>query len=233
MHTGAQAAYAYALGQIGDVLEVMPGEEFRVAVQEAQKVSAVSQAACLILLVANLTQERSHSTFPEADYLSSPAIMHYAACVLLRDQLLCLRSHLLCLRSQLTKPDLQVGAQIMLGDRRLHITVARVWGNLSYWDKLRLVSTLLYTGIRPASKDEITKEMEKMKVCQLAHVCDCVWAHSCCPQQPPSLAARAITQPCCQQEAGKIHRVAQSFPSTSCTSAAERGVAHAQGIDSA
>ena len=64
----------------------------------------------------------------------------------------------------------------MLGDRRLHITVARVWGNLSYWDKLRLVSTLLYTGILPASKEEMTKEMEKMKVSQLSCVSDLCWS---------------------------------------------------------
>ena len=34
-----QAAYGYLLGQVGDALEVMPGEEFRVAVQEASKAS--------------------------------------------------------------------------------------------------------------------------------------------------------------------------------------------------
>ena len=33
-----QAAYGYLLGQFGDALEVVPGEEFRVAVQEAVKV---------------------------------------------------------------------------------------------------------------------------------------------------------------------------------------------------
>lgn len=36
---GLQAAYCYLLGQIGDALEVMPGEEFRVALQEASKVT--------------------------------------------------------------------------------------------------------------------------------------------------------------------------------------------------
>lgn len=35
-----QAAYCYLLGQIGDALEVMPGEEFRVAVQEASQVTS-------------------------------------------------------------------------------------------------------------------------------------------------------------------------------------------------
>ena len=34
-----QAAYCYLLGQIGDALEVMPGEEFRVALREASKVT--------------------------------------------------------------------------------------------------------------------------------------------------------------------------------------------------
>lgn len=39
MHAVLQAAYGYLLGQVGDALEVMPGEEFRVAVQEASKVA--------------------------------------------------------------------------------------------------------------------------------------------------------------------------------------------------
>lgn len=56
MQTVAQAAYAYALGQIGDVLEVMPGEEFRVAVQEAQKVSAVCLPPSCMLEPALLTE---------------------------------------------------------------------------------------------------------------------------------------------------------------------------------
>lgn len=37
-----QAAYSYLLGQIGDAVEVMPGEEFRVALQEASKVLQMS-----------------------------------------------------------------------------------------------------------------------------------------------------------------------------------------------
>lgn len=38
-HMCLQAAWSYVLGQIGDAVDVMPGEEFRVAVQEAGKVS--------------------------------------------------------------------------------------------------------------------------------------------------------------------------------------------------
>ena len=48
-----QAAYCYLLGQIGDALEVMPGEEFRVALQEAAKVA--------LSPVALLSTAKSHS----------------------------------------------------------------------------------------------------------------------------------------------------------------------------
>ena len=48
---GLQAAYCYLLGQIGDALEVMPGEEFRVALQEASKVPyACQQLSCFATL---------------------------------------------------------------------------------------------------------------------------------------------------------------------------------------
>ena len=53
-----QAAYGYLLGQVGDTLEVMPGEEFRVAVEEAGKV--LSQTLLQLLLpICELCQTRS------------------------------------------------------------------------------------------------------------------------------------------------------------------------------
>ena len=41
-----QAAWSYVLGQIGDAVDVMPGEEFRVALQEAAKVQNHSLCDC-------------------------------------------------------------------------------------------------------------------------------------------------------------------------------------------
>lgn len=38
--------------------------------------------------------------------------------------------------------------QVVLGDRELTITLARVWHSLSFWEKIKLTSTLLWTGIR-------------------------------------------------------------------------------------
>lgn len=88
-----QAAYGYLLGQVGDALEVMPGEEFRVAVHEASKVDA----------------------------------------------------------------------KMMFGDRLLHITLARVWAALSTWEKMKLVWTLVHTGVSMPDKDELKEELESMK----------------------------------------------------------------------
>ncbi len=50
-----QAAYGYLLGQVGDALEVMPGEEFRVAVQEAIKVPVVWQHPCTYACITCVT----------------------------------------------------------------------------------------------------------------------------------------------------------------------------------
>lgn len=37
---------------------------------------------------------------------------------------------------------------MVLGDRELTITLARVWHSLGFWEKIKLTSTLLWTGIR-------------------------------------------------------------------------------------
>ena len=40
------------------------------------------------------------------------------------------------------------GAQVVLGDRPLTITLARVWHALGLWEKVKLTGSLLWTGLR-------------------------------------------------------------------------------------
>jgi pheromone shutdown protein TraB len=41
-----------------------------------------------------------------------------------------------------------IGAHVVLGDRSLAVTLARVWHALSLWEKFKLTGTLLWTGLR-------------------------------------------------------------------------------------
>jgi pheromone shutdown protein TraB len=41
-----------------------------------------------------------------------------------------------------------IGAQVVLGDRLLSITLARVWAALGMWEKVKLTGSLLWTGLR-------------------------------------------------------------------------------------
>lgn len=91
--TPFQGVYSWLLARVGSGLDVMPGEEFRVAVKEAQA----------------------------------------------------------------------VGACVVLGDRPLKITLARVWAALSAWEKLKLTGSLLWTGLNMIDADELRSEIEKMK----------------------------------------------------------------------
>ncbi len=59
---------------------------------------------------------------------------------------------------------LQVDAKVLLGDRQLHITLARVWDALSSWEKMKLVWTLVHTGLNMPDKEELAEELEGMKV---------------------------------------------------------------------
>ena len=59
---------------------------------------------------------------------------------------------------------------MMFGDRNLHITLARVWAALSSWEKMRLIWTLIHTGINMPSKEEIAEELEAMKVAAAQHI---------------------------------------------------------------
>lgn len=56
----------------------------------------------------------------------------------------------------------EVGAAVVLGDRPLGITIARVWRSLSLWEKWKLSFSLLWTGFT-LDNDELDKELERMK----------------------------------------------------------------------
>ncbi|KAL4427745.1 hypothetical protein ABPG75_001834 [Micractinium tetrahymenae] len=91
--TPFQAIYSWLLAKVGAQLDVLPGEEFRVALREAHA----------------------------------------------------------------------IGAQVVLGDRSLAVTLARVWHALSLWEKLKLTGTLLWTGLSMLNEEEMRAEIEKMK----------------------------------------------------------------------
>lgn len=91
--TPFQAIYSWLLARVGTNLEVLPGEEFRVAVREAQSINA----------------------------------------------------------------------GVVLGDRPLSMTLARVWAALSTWEKWKLSAHLLWTGINLLDTDQMKKEIEGMK----------------------------------------------------------------------
>jgi len=54
------------------------------------------------------------------------------------------------------------GATLVLGDRRVDVTVSRFWNSLSFWQKLRLGWELLVTDV-----DE-----EMMQVCAARDACE-------------------------------------------------------------
>ncbi|KAI3429519.1 hypothetical protein D9Q98_005608 [Chlorella vulgaris] len=88
-----QGIYSWMLAKVGSHLDVMPGEEFRVALREAHA----------------------------------------------------------------------IGAQVVLGDRLLSITLARVWAALGMWEKVKLTGSLLWTGLSLLDSEEMRLEIEKMK----------------------------------------------------------------------
>ncbi|PSC74860.1 traB domain-containing -like [Micractinium conductrix] len=91
--TPFQAVYSWLLAKVGRHLDVLPGEEFRVALREAHA----------------------------------------------------------------------IGAQVVLGDRLLTVTLARVWHALGIWEKVKLTGTLLWTGLSMLDTEEMRSEIEKMK----------------------------------------------------------------------
>lgn len=73
---------------------------------------------------------------------------------------------------------LQVDAKVLLGDRRLHITLARVWAALTAWEKTRLVWMFVHSGLTMSKiKQDLADEIESLKVCLTAvgclHWCAC------------------------------------------------------------
>lgn len=60
----------------------------------------------------------------------------------------------------------QVEAKVLLGDRRLHITLARVWASLSSWEKAKLMWMFVHSGLTVSKiKKDIADDIEKLKVC--------------------------------------------------------------------
>ena len=59
----------------------------------------------------------------------------------------------------------QVDAKVLLGDRRLHITLARVWASLSSWQKVKLVWMFIHSGLTLSKlKEDLAEEIESTKV---------------------------------------------------------------------
>lgn len=59
------------------------------------------------------------------------------------------------------KQSQDIGAKLVLADRQIEITLKRVWGYLKFWDKFRLMSTLMVSVCVP---EKIDAEMiDKMK----------------------------------------------------------------------
>ncbi len=59
----------------------------------------------------------------------------------------------------------RAGADIVLIDRNIHITLKRVWGNLGFWTKCELLSEIIFSlfGADDKSKEETSNEIESLK----------------------------------------------------------------------
>ncbi|MBF0198281.1 MAG: TraB/GumN family protein [Planctomycetes bacterium] len=56
----------------------------------------------------------------------------------------------------------EIDAEVVLGDRDVQITLKRTWGGLSFWEKSKLMSSLLFSSF--AEADELDEEeLEKIK----------------------------------------------------------------------
>jgi hypothetical protein len=53
--------------------------------------------------------------------------------------------------------------QVALGDRPISITVARTWHALTFWEKAKLLASLIWTGLAPSSPERLKTEIERMK----------------------------------------------------------------------
>ena len=57
----------------------------------------------------------------------------------------------------------ELGAELNLGDRPVHITIKRAWSSLSRWQKFRLVCEYMWSAVRGISEAELEKLDECMK----------------------------------------------------------------------
>jgi pheromone shutdown protein TraB len=56
-----------------------------------------------------------------------------------------------------------LGAQVVLGDRPVTITLARVWGALTSWEKFKLTGSLLWAGLTMFDSSALKKDIERLK----------------------------------------------------------------------
>ena len=55
----------------------------------------------------------------------------------------------------------EIGAQLVLADRNIQVTFSRIWKNVGFWGKMKLLVQIFYSIF---SDEEITEEeLEKMK----------------------------------------------------------------------
>lgn len=54
---------------------------------------------------------------------------------------------------------------MVLGDRPVGITVARMWASLGLWDRCRLVAQLLFNGLHMPTKEEMEALLKELVVC--------------------------------------------------------------------
>lgn len=53
--------------------------------------------------------------------------------------------------------------QVDLGDRPVQITLVRTWAALSLWQKVKLVFSLVYSGINVPDAEELAQMVEELK----------------------------------------------------------------------
>ena len=54
-------------------------------------------------------------------------------------------------------------AAVCLGDRPVHITIARVWAALSPWHKVKFICTMLHSGLSMPDAEELRRMIEELK----------------------------------------------------------------------
>lgn len=176
-------AYSWMLGQVGDALGVQPGEEFRVALMEAQKVQFsglhprdwshvyVGLAASAAGITCHIAMCMPSSA---CAHCSSPADLQlvddqasgdisYQQTDMLSWSVI--RLHDILASNKVTvRISGQVGAKVMLGDRPVRVTLARCWAALSRWARIRFICSLVWGGLFMGGED-LKAQVEQMKVC--------------------------------------------------------------------